>query len=139
MRIRQLIGLLVAIGLLLATGPTALAQTYTPNVQVEGSGIVNGKVTMVRATVIGRGWVVIHADANGKPGFVIGYAPLNPGHNYNVKVNVNTAAATQLLHAVLHVDAGTIFAYEYPGPDVPIKLSGNIVMAIFSSTPVVEE
>lgn len=138
MKVRQLIGLLVALGLLLATGPAALAQEYTPNVQVEGSGVVDGKVTMVRATVIGRGWVVIHADANGKPGMVIGYAPLQPGHNYNVKVKVQ-GPITQLLHAVLHKDTGTIFAYEYPGPDVPYTLNGNTVQAMFSSTPVVEE
>jgi hypothetical protein len=140
MKVRQLmIGLLAAAGLLLMTGPVALAQTYTPDVQVADTGIVDGKVTIVRATVIGRGWVVIHADAGGKPGFVIGYAPLNPGHNDNVQVPVNAGAATQILHAVLHVDAGTVIVYEFPGPDIPIQVSGNTVMAMFSSTPVVEE
>ncbi len=139
MKIRQLISLVVAVGLLLMTGPVALAQTYTPDVQVAGTGIVNGKVTIVRATVIGRGWVVIHADAGGKPGFVIGYSRLNPGHNDNVQVPVNSAAATQLLHVVLHQDAGAMGVYEFPGPDTPVEVNGSTVMAVFSSTPVVEK
>ncbi len=141
MKTRQLISLVVAISMFFVLGSVALAQTVTPvtpNVQVAGTGIVDGTVTMVRVVVAGPGWVVIHADADGKPGPVIGHAPVVEGENPNVVVNIDTDAATPLLHAMLHVDAGVVGVFEYPGPDVPMKIGDNIVMAIFSASPVIE-
>ncbi len=139
MKVRQLISLVVAIAMFCVLGSVALAQTYTPNVQVAGTGIVDGTVTMVRVTVAGPAWVVIHADADGKPGPVIGHAPVVEGENENVVVAIDEAAATPLLHAMLHVDAGVVGVYEFPGPDAPLKIGDDIVMAMFSALPVIEE
>jgi hypothetical protein len=130
--------LLLALVLVLVGGPRVLAQSDVPNVQVAGTGIVDGTVTIVEATVPGPGWVVIHADQDGKPGAVIGYAPLAEGANNDVVVNVDANAATPVLHAMLHVDEGTVGTFEFPGPDVPLKVNDSIVMARFSSAPVVE-
>ena len=142
MKIRHLISLVVALSMLFVLGSVALAQTdmsVTPDVQVAGTGIVDGTVTIVHATVTGPGWVVIHADDNGKPGAVIGHAPLVEGVNTNVVVPIDTEAATPILHAMLHVDAGVVGEYEFPGPDVPVKIGDAIVMARFSAAPVVPE
>jgi hypothetical protein len=126
--------------MLFVFGSVAVAQTtYTPNVQVAGTGIVDGAVTMVRVTVPGPGWVVIHADADGKPGPVIGYAPVVEGETFDVVVDIDVDAATPILHAMLHVDAGKVGVYEFPGPDGPMKIGDSIVMALFSAAPVVEE
>lgn len=131
------LGLIVSLIAFLIFGPVALAQTIPspPNVQVSEQGIVEGRVNIVRAVADGPAWVVIHADADGKPGPVIGHAALHEGENTDVAVDIDTEAATPLLHAMLHVDAGVVGTFEFPGPDAPIKIGGNIVMAMFSAAP----
>jgi hypothetical protein len=134
----HMFALLFAIVLALLVGPRVQAQSDVPNVQVAGTGIVDGTVTIIEATVPGPGWVVIHADNDGKPGAVIGYAPLDAGVNSNVVVDVDTDAATPVLHAMLHSDEGDVGTFEFPGPDAPLMDNGSIVMARFSAVPVVE-
>ncbi|GIV75656.1 MAG: hypothetical protein KatS3mg050_0050 [Litorilinea sp.] len=131
----------LALLLLLAFSGLAMAQDeeYTPDVQVSDMGIVDGKVIITRATMDGPGWVVIHTDADGSPGPVIGHAPLQEGENLDVAVEIDAEAATPLLFAMLHVDEGEVGTYEFPGPDVPARVGDNIVMARFSAAPVVEE
>ena len=53
------------------------------------------------------GWMVIHADADGGPGPVIGFAPVTAGENVSVTVPIDVAGATDTVHAMLHVDEGT--------------------------------
>ena len=132
------ISLVVAALLFFAFGSVVMAQTYTPDVQVAGTGIVDGAVTIAQATVEGPAWAVIHADADGKPGPVIGYAPLAEGVNENVAVEIDSDAATPIMHAMLHVDEGEVGTFEFPGPDGPVKIGDAIVMARFSASPVVE-
>jgi hypothetical protein len=107
----------------------------TPNVQVSDRGIVDGAVLMVRVVATGPSWVVIHADADGRPGPVIGYAPIEEGESLDVEVPIDEEAATPLLHAMLHVDAGVVGTYEFPGADAPAKIGDDTVMAIFSAAP----
>lgn len=139
MKSMKLFSLFFAITLFFTFGAVVLAQDVTPNVQVTGTGIVDGTVTIAEATVEGPAWVVIHADDEGKPGPVIGYAPLTESNNSNVVVEIDEDAATPILHAMLHVDAGEVGTYEFPGADVPVKVGDAIVMAEFSAAPVVQE
>ena len=138
MKFRQLLGLSIAASLFFLFGSVAMAQTdppVTPNVQISEAGIVDGSVSIVRAVVTGPGWVVIHADNNGRPGAVLGYAPLDEGENNNISVDIDADAATPILHAMLHVDAGAVGTYEFPGADEPVMIEDDIVMAKFSAAP----
>jgi hypothetical protein len=55
------------------------------------------------------GWIVIHADANGKPGMVLGHAAVKKGENDKVKVVLDdTKDLDGVVWAMLHIDAGTI-------------------------------
>ncbi len=129
-------GFAVAIVLLFAFGPVVMAQTtITPDVQVTDKGIVDGVATIASATSPGPGWIVIHAEADGKPGPVIGYAPLAEGKNTDIPVEVDETAVTPLLWAMLHEDKGAVGVYEFPGVDAPVKIGDNIVMAEFSAAP----
>lgn len=138
MKVSSTISIVIAIALMFVITTAAFAQEMTPNVQVAGTGVVDGTVTIVEATIDGPGWVVIHADNNGSPGPVIGYAPLEEGVNSDVVVEIDAEAATPILHAMLHVDEGEVGTYEFPGADVPVKIDDDIVMAEFSAAPVVE-
>lgn len=92
-------------------------------------------VTVSSVTSAGDGWVVIHADDGGKPGTVLGQTAVPAGTTDNVIVALNPAlTASVQLWAMLHVDAGTVGAYEFPGPDAPAENNGNIVAAPFGVT-----
>ena len=92
-------------------------------------------VTVSSVTSAGDGWVVIHADDGGKPGAVLGQTAVGAGTTDNVIVLLDPPlAASGQLWAMLHVDAGTVGTYEFPGADAPAMDNGNIVMAPFTVT-----
>lgn len=95
----------------------------------------DGTVTITEAVMLVDGWMVIHADnGEGKPGPVVGFAPLAAGINRNVAVGIDEAGATDTLFAMPHVDAGTAGDYEFPGDDAPVKdAGGNILVKPFSA------
>lgn len=91
-------------------------------------------VTIAGAVSEGPGWMVVHADADGAPGPVIGFAPVNEGENEDVAVKLDPSGLTGVLYAMLHVDAGAEGEYEFPGDDVPARdEAGDIVVTPFSA------
>jgi predicted lipoprotein with Yx(FWY)xxD motif len=82
----------------------------------------------------GPGWMVIHNQVNGTVGDAIGETPLNDGENTNVVVTIDPAKATPILYAMLHADAGVVGTYEFPGPDVPIMVGGDMLSPAFKAT-----
>ena len=89
-------------------------------------------VPSILATV--DGYIVIHSTATGGP--VLGHAAIKAGYNANVKVTIDTPAGiTDQVSAMLHIDAGKIGTYEFPGPDAPVKDSaGQLINPLFSTT-----
>ena len=129
----MLIAVMLVVTVLVAA-PTVFA-AFAAEVFAVDQPIVDDHVTITRATNNEPGWLVIHADEEGAPGPVIGYAPLPAGINANVKVEVDATAATATLYAMLHTDAGTTGAFEFPdGPDTPIMRNDVIVMRPFTVT-----
>jgi plastocyanin len=116
------------------TQPAPTATSLTPSVSVSDQDIIDGKVTVEEVVSDGPGWIVIHADADGAPGPVVGHAPVQNGVNQNVQVSIDTAAATETLYAMLHTDAGVQGEYEFPGDDVPVKVNGQVVTPPFKVT-----
>jgi len=82
----------------------------------------------------GPGWMVIHNQVDGNLGPWIGYTHVNSGDNKNVAVKIDPAQATAVMYAMLHTDAGVIGKYEFPGPDVPAMLNGEMVAPSFTAT-----
>ncbi len=119
---------------LAAVALLAACQTMSPavpKVSVSSQYIENGMVTIRRVVSDGPGWLVIHADNKGAPGEDLGWAPVVAGVNRNVRVKIDAAKATPDLWAMLHVDAGVVGKYEFPGPDVPVTMQGKVVMKRF--------
>ena len=110
-------------------------EAMAPMVMVADQPVVDGMVTVAKAVSAGPGWMVIHAQADGKPGPVIGHAALMDGVNENVGVEIDESAATDVLYAMLHTDAGEMGTYEFPGPDGPVKdADGNVITPAFNVT-----
>lgn len=113
---------------------TPPAMEVTPSVTVEDQAIADDDtVTIASVTAAQDGWLVVHADDDGAPGPDIGQAPVMAGENTDVVVEIDRAMATDTLHAMLHVDAGEIGVYEFPGADGPVvDDEGNVVNVPFS-------
>ena len=95
---------------------------------VDQSG--DGKTITIKAANItgSTGFIAIHADLSGKPGPVVGHVAIPAGDSSNVVVTLDKASPTGAYWPMLHLDAGTIGTYEFPGPDVPVKTGADIVM-----------
>ena len=137
MRKRNILSLLLVVVLILMAAPIVLAQ-YSPEVFTVDQDVVNGTVKVTRATINGPGWVVIHADADGAPGPVIGHAELMDGINASITVDVDVDGVTDTLFAMLHVDEGTVGEYEFPGPDAPVMVDDAPVTVAFAVTGITE-
>jgi LPXTG-motif cell wall-anchored protein len=124
---------LLAIALLLLTATAAYAQV-TPSVTVSDQAIEDGTVTVDTVVSDGPGWMVIHADQDGAPGPVIGWAAVEDGENMDVVVEIDTEAATDTLWAMLHIDAGEVGTYEFPGADGPVPVEGEVLVEPFAIT-----
>ncbi len=108
------------------------------DVEVSDQEILDSSVTIDLVSSPGPGWIVIHADQDGAPGPVIGYAPVIDMEE-DVVVEIDVANATGTLHAMLHEDAGTVGEYEFPGPDQPVLREGEVVNVPFQITGGLEE
>ena len=118
-------------------GAAAMAQSDDkPSVTASDQEIDGTLVSVDSVVAIENGWLVIHADANGKPGSVLGRTAVPAGMTENVIVVLDeplTDSAT--LWAMLHVDKGEVGTYEFPdGPDVPATDGSAIVLAPFAAS-----
>ena len=94
---------------------------------------VDGMVTVDLVSAQAPGWIVIHADADGGPGPVVGFAQVEIGNNANVAVEIDLATATDTLYAMLHLDLAAAGVYEFPGDDAPVfDAGGSVVLAPFT-------
>jgi hypothetical protein len=87
----------------------------------------NNTVVVASAIIENSGWMVIHADDNGKPGTVLGYAPVLPGTNAPVRVQLTTPPPSGTVWPMLHTDDGVKGTYEFgtvANADGPIQLNG---------------
>jgi predicted lipoprotein with Yx(FWY)xxD motif/polyisoprenoid-binding protein YceI len=106
-----------------------------PSVTVEDQSIESGKVTVAEVVSNGTGWLVVHAQADGKPGPILGFSPVIDGENSDVMVEIDSANATETLYAMLHTDAGDVGSFEFPdGPDGPVKVDAKVVTPSFMVT-----
>jgi hypothetical protein len=101
-------------------------------------------VTVSAATSDGPGWAVIHESVSGAPGAILGHAHLNSGPSANVVVTLDRpAVGGEELIAMLHVDAGAVGTFEFPGVDIPaVDGQSQTIMQAFtvsvaSGTPAV--
>jgi len=106
----------------------------TASVAIGDQPIEAGTVTVSKIQAAVDGWIVIHTDAEGKPGPVIGYAPVPAGESSDVSVTIDASQATPMMFAMLHVDEGVKGTYEFPGADAPVKDGSDIVMQAFNQS-----
>ena len=100
--------------------------------------VQNNSVTIASVVAQVDGWLVVHQGVDGAPGPVAGYAPVSAGNNRNVVVNLDMAAATEMLFPMLHVDTGTSGTYEFQqvqGADGPVAVNGVVAVTPIWTVP----
>ncbi len=123
-----LIGLIALFALAPTAGAAPLGQA-TDSVSAADQAISNGTVIVAEVNATQDGWIAVHIDQGGKPGPVIGHAAAPKGKTSNLAVKLEQDVPVGgKVWPMLHVDAGVIGTYEFPGPDAPVVVGGNIVM-----------
>ena len=91
----------------------------------DGSTVLVDEVTIEG----GGGFVVVHLDDGGAPGEVLGNVEIPEGTSTDVTVTLDSAVEEDVtLWPMLHFDAGEVGTYEFPGPDGPVVVDGDVVM-----------
>jgi len=129
-----LIGL-IALFALTPTVGAAPREQAADSVAADDQAINNGTIIVAQVNATQDGWIAVHIDQGGKPGPVIGHAaaPKGTTNNLAVKLEQDVPVGGKLW-PMLHIDAGKIGTYEFPGPDAPVVVGGNIVMKQISIT-----
>jgi hypothetical protein len=87
-------------------------------------------VTVGSVVTAANGFIVIHANNEGAPGAVLGFAPVVAGSNNDVAVTLE-GDVTPSVWPMLHVDTGEAGAYEFgtvEGADGPVIIDGAVAM-----------
>lgn len=131
---KRLILFLIA-ALLLIGLPVLAHEGETPTVEIADQNILDGTVTVDRVYSEGVGFMVIHADADGAPGPVVGFRWVPHGWVNEVNIRIDPALVTPVLYAMLHTDDNVVGTYEFgtvEGADAPVILDGSPVSPAFN-------
>jgi len=140
MKLRAHISIVVLLGALILTGcgnkketattaTTAAAPTVTGTLSAADQSSDGKTIKVADVSISGApGWIAIHTDLDGKPGPVVGKKAIPMGESKDVVITLDKAVTTAAFWPMLHVDAGTVGTYEFPGADVPVMSGSDIVM-----------
>ena len=86
-------------------------------------------VTVSRAEISGAdGWIAVHAESDGKPGEVLGFAPLKEGANEDIEVRIDAPENGTNLYAMIHRETPADGDYTFPDGDPPVEADGQPVV-----------
>ncbi len=118
----------------------ALADNHMAGVVAANQSVAGGTVTAAKVSADANGWLVVHrTDASGKPGPVVGHAPIKAGMNQDVTaILTEPVAKGDMLMLMVHSEAGGmktgIFEYTLGAKeDGPIKPGGKLVMKVVTA------
>lgn len=126
--------------LLFSAGLALAAAHSTPMVEGSDQDMSDGTVAASKIMAPANGWLVVHRTGDDmKPGPVIGHAPLRKGENTDVVAILTEAVESgDKVMLMLHGEDGGMKTgtFEYTlgaKEDGPVKVDGNLVMAVVSA------
>lgn len=112
----------------LTTSPVSITSKYFSQNIALSSSLSGAYMTVYQITSAKQGWVVFHADEDGKPGEVIDKIQVKAGVTLYTSVDSLEQAKNKPIHAMLHVDQAAMGRLEFPyGPDFPVYEKGQLV------------
>jgi hypothetical protein len=130
----------VAVAALAGLAGTALAAAAPNQITVHDQDLTSGVIVLDSVTAAQDGWVVIYKNPDFTSGEIVGYAPVHPGTNTDVKVTIDTAKVgdAPTLWARLHVDNDVVGRFEWgfrglPYNDPPVVQNEQFVVTGFGT------
>jgi hypothetical protein len=124
----------------LFAGSVFAAAHSTPGVTASDQDVSSGVVSADEVTAGENGWMVVHrVKEDGKPGPVVGHAPLRAGVNADVAaILTEPVASGEKLMLMVHAEVGGtqtgIFEYSLGAKeDGPIRIDEKLVMAVITA------
>ena len=118
----------------------SFAQAGHLGVSALDQDVSGGTVTAASVLAESNGWMVVHrTDDSGKPGPVVGHAPLKAGANTDVTaILTEPVAPGEKLMLMLHGEGGGsmtgIFEYSLGAKeDGPVKANDKLVMTVITA------
>lgn len=120
----------------LLTGAALAQEDVTGSISASDQSGDGSTVAVDEVTIEGGGgFVVVHLDDDGAPGEVLGQVEIAEGTSSDVTVTLDSPVDEDAtLWPMLHFDAGEIGTYEFPGPDGPVVVDGDVVMVPIAYT-----
>ena len=122
-----------------ATAAPAPPSGASPSISASDQPIKNGTIMVAKVVAAQDGWIAVHK--NGPDGKILltplaGLLPIKAGTATDVVIKLDESfEAGATLYPMLHIDAGTIGTYEFPGgPDTPVQVNGAVVVVAFKVT-----
>lgn len=114
----------------LLTGSAVAQEDATGSISASDQSGDGSTVLVDEVTIEGAdGFVVVHLDDGGAPGEVLGHSEISEGTSTDVTVTLDSPVTEDVtLWPMLHFDAGETGTYEFPGPDGPVTVDGDVVM-----------
>ena len=110
----------------LVSGPATGA---VDSIAADDQPILNSRLLIKHVIATQRGWAVAHLDEDEHPGRVLGYVAVSAGMTSTIFVGLNDPPqAGSQIWLMLHIDSGVTGTYEFPGPDAPVIVNGEMVM-----------
>jgi hypothetical protein len=121
----------------MASGGASLISLPADQITVRDQDFRSGLILVEAITTTRPGWVVFYKNPNFTPGEIVGYAPVYPGVNTNVSLDLSSASTE--VWAQLHTDDGRRGVFEWerqeePVADWPVVQDRRYVRASFSAT-----
>lgn len=97
-----------------------------PDILIFDQPVLDGSITVDRATSLGPGWVVVYHDDEGRPGNIIGWSQLEDGINHQIVITVTESAVTPILYLMLHEDQEIEGEFGFPRTDPQVRYQGRL-------------
>ncbi len=114
--------------------PVPAPVTAQASLTVSSQSLVGDEIVVDNLYLDKPGYLVIHKDADGKPGPVIGHSDLLSGEKNNSKVSIDASQAGTKVFAMLHYDDDNDGVYGFPDEDKPVTLEGNAIVKSIALT-----
>ena len=118
-------------------GKSSSRTTNANKITVPAQDATNGQITVVSVTAAQNGWLLIRKDARGRPGRVLGFAPVHQGVNTNVTVDIRVTnakgddIATPVLWATLVANSNAL--HPFATPDATVQQEDSLATVAFST------
>ncbi len=124
-----------AIATVSASSPSSAASANRITARTQDTS--SGRVIVDSVTAAQDGWLLIRKNANGRPGEVLGFAPVHKGLNTTLAVDIRTtnargdSLATPVLWATLVADPTALNPFALP--TLTVQLAGSLATVAFST------